>query len=159
MHLPPFPAIYIVRSNLQTTPLERWFFLLSSTAHMQVKLEEYDEAIRKMKVKLGRQRGSHTSVAILSTDQPRGSSSYKKQVKNQAKQFVPLVQQFEREGCQHLLVDALHKLLQMFPDLKEVRSQASSWFECSSWAFVLTPHITFYLARALAAIGSPQWLH
>ena len=117
-------SVHIVQSTSQRTQLERQSTFLSSIAHLQVKLEEYVEAVRKLEVELGRQRGSHTSFSILSTNQPRGSRSYKQQVKSQAKQFVPLVQQFEREGSQHLLVDALHKLLKMFPDLKEVRSQA-----------------------------------
>ena len=86
----------------------------------QESLAKYRAKVREMAAKLGRQRGAHSSVGILRSDQPRGSKAYKKQVKRQAQELKPVVDQFVADNNIQLLADALAKLFDMVPALREV---------------------------------------
>ena len=76
--------------------------------------------VRELRAKLGRQRGPHFSVGILHSDGPPGSAAYRKQVRRQALEHEKIALKFVEEGSTQLLADALHRLFELVPELKEV---------------------------------------
>ena len=95
-------------------------YLNISYVQSQKQVESYEETVRKLRKKVGLQRGPHSSVGILRCDQEQGSRAWKEQAKRQAKQLLPIAQQFEQDGAIELLADALQKLFDMVPALREV---------------------------------------